>query len=385
MAIDYKIFTQYSQLPNTWDAFVNHDIFLQSTYLKALEYNSPNNITWYYVGIFKNQRLTGIAIIQRVQLYLKDMFRITSNSKWKAVVRSLLSKVLKGNILVVGNLMQTGQHGIFFDKYQLSQTEYIETAFKALDAIKTTIKQLDKKTVRVLLFKDYFEDDTIHQAQEQFKQKGFHQLNVQPNMLLNIPSHWNHFDDYLNDLSAKYRARFKRAVKKLGDISVKELELEDIQLHSKRLYDLYKNVSNNAPFNTFILHEQHFYQLKKELQNNFKVFGYYLNEELIGFHTLILNHQQLETYFLGYDETHQHSNQLYLNMLYQMLRFGIDHRFETIVYARTAMEIKSSVGSKAIPMSMYLKHTNSFINVALKGLFKVMNPSSNWEERHPFK
>ena len=204
-------------------------------------------------------------------------------------------------------------------------------------------------------------------------------------MLLKIPSHWNHFDDYLNDLSAKYRARFKRAVKKLGDISVKELELEDIQLHSKRLYDLYKNVSNNAPFNTFILHEQHFYQLKKELQNNFKVFGYYLNEELIGFHTLILNHQQLETYFLGYDETHQHSNQLYLNMLYQMLRFGIDHRFETIVYARTAMEIKSSVGSKAIPMSMYLKHTNSFINVALKGLFKVMNPSSNWEERHPFK
>ena len=119
MAIDYKIFTQYSQLPNTWDAFVNHYIFLQSTYLKALEYNSPNNITWYYVGIFKNQRLTGIAIIQRVQLYLKDMFRITSNSKWKAVVRSLLSKVLKGNILVVGNLMQTGQHGIFFDKYQL--------------------------------------------------------------------------------------------------------------------------------------------------------------------------------------------------------------------------------------------------------------------------
>lgn len=385
MAIDYKIFTDCSQLPNTWDTLANHDIFLQSSYLKALEQSSPINMSWYFVGIFKDEHLAGIAIIQRVQLYLKDMFRITSNSQWKAVVRSLLSKVLKGNILVVGNLMQTGQHGVYFDGNQLSQTAYIETLLKALDAIKTSIKLVDNKTVRVLLFKDYFEDDAIHQSREQFKQKGFHQLNVQPNMLLKIPSHWNHFDDYLNDLSAKYRTRYKRAVKKLGDISVKELELEDIHLHSKHLYDLYKNVSNNAPFNTFILHEHHFYQLKKELQSNFKVFGYFLNGNLVGFHTLILNNQQLETYFLGYDETHQHHNQLYLNMLYKMLHFGIDNRFETIIYARTAMEIKSSVGAKAIPMTMYLKHTNGLINSMLKWLFKVMNPSSSWDERHPFK
>src|SRR5690606_1437930 len=245
--------------------------------------------------------------------------------------------------------------GVFFDENQLSQTAYIETLFKALDAIKTTIKQVDNKTVRVLLFKDYFENDAIYQSQKQFQQKGFHQLNVQPNMLLKIPSTWNHFDDYLNDLSTKYRARFKRAVKKLGDMSVKELELEDIHLNSKSLYELYKNVSNNAPFNTFILHEHHFYQLKKELRDNFKVFVYFLNDNLRGFHTLILNNQQLETYFLGYDETHQHSNQLYLNMLYKMLQLGIDNRFVTVVYARTAMEIKSSVGAKAIPMTMYLK------------------------------
>lgn len=385
MAIDYKIFTQSAQFPSAWNTFVQHDVFLQSSYLKALEHSSPTNMSWYYVVIFKDEQLAGIAIIQRVQLYLKDMFRIVSNSLWKALVRSILSKVLKGNILVVGNLMQTGQHGIFFDENHLTQSEFIKTLFNALDTIKHTIKQLDKKKVRVLLFKDYFDDDTIHQSKAEFKQQGFYQLNVQPNMVLNIPSHWHNFDHYLNDLSAKYRTRYKRAIKKFGIISVKELELDDIQLRSNRMYELYKNVSNNAPFNTFILHENHFYQLKKELQDNFKVFGYFLNTELIGFHSLILNHQQLETYFLGYDTIHQQNNQLYLNMLYKMLNFAIDNRFKTVVYARTAIEIKSSVGAKAIPMSMYLKHTNSIINFMLKWLFKVMNPSSNWEERHPFK
>ena len=105
----------------------------------------------------------------------------------------------------------------------------------------------------------------------------------------------------------------------------------------------------------------------------------------MGFYTLILNNDALETYFLGYDEEHQYPNQLYLNMLYDMLKFGIENKFSSVVYARTAMEIKSSIGAEAKPMLVYLKHTNSFLNAILKQIFKLMNPSHDWEERHPFK
>jgi hypothetical protein len=125
--------------------------------------------------------------------------------------------------------------------------------------------------------------------------------------------------------------------------------------------------------------------LKRELNTNFKVFGYYLDDTLIGFYTLILNGNILETYFLGYDESHQYQNQLYLNMLYDMLEFAIQNKFASIVYARTAMEIKSSIGAKPKRMYVYLKHTNSFMNASLQGIFQLMNPSRDWEERHPFK
>ena len=151
------------------------------------------------------------------------------------------------------------------------------------------------------------------------------------------------------------------------------------------MHELYLNVSDNARFNTFILPQNHFYELKLKLKDKFKVYGYYLNDVLVGFYTLILNGKDLETYFLGYDSKHQYSNQLYLNMLYDMLQFGIENRFDTIVYARTAMAIKSSVGAKPEPMVMYLKHTNPFLNAILYPVFKLMNPAQNWEERHPFK
>ena len=76
---------------------------------------------------------------------------------------------------------------------------------------------------------------------------------------------------------------------------------------------------------------------------------------------------------------------MYLNMLYDMADFAIKNEFTSIVYARTAMEIKSSVGAKPQKMFVYLKHTNLCMNIILKRIFKLMNPTQEWEERHPFK
>ncbi len=381
----YQIYSSYSELPETWKDFTIHDVFLQPNYFKALENSSPENIQFFYVGIFNEDAIVGVAIIQRVQLYLKDMFRKTSVSCLKTFFQSIVSKVLKGNVLVVGNLMHTGQHGMFYDESKVSQVDYLEIVFKALNALKIQIKETQSKTIRVIMFKDFFEDDKINNQKEFFQSQKLHNVSVQPNMIMEIRQNWLSIEDYIGSLKKKYRTRYKRAKKKLGTIQCEELDINAIKNASERLYNLYLNVSNNAKFNTFILPKYHFYNLKLELQNNFKVFGYYLNDELVGFYSLILNNESLETYFLGYNDIHQQPNQLYLNMLYDMTKFGIDNAFAEIIFARTAMEIKSSVGAKPKVMRIYLKHTNGFINAVLKQVFKFMNPSRDWEERHPFK
>ncbi|MEN3323790.1 GNAT family N-acetyltransferase [Mariniflexile soesokkakense] len=381
----FKIYHAVANLPHSWDGIVAHDIFLQSSYLKALEEASSNNIQFFYVGIFNEEDLVGIAIIQRVQLYLKDMFRTINVSCVKEFFRDVVSKVLKGNILVVGNLTHTGQHGVFFQKENISQTAYLNLVYEALDGIKNHIKTSQNKTIRAVMFKDYFLDNTIHLEIDFFNNHELHKVKVQPNMILKLQPNWLSFNDYINDLNKKYKRRYKTARTKLNGIMCSELDLEAVKANSSRLHALYLNVSSNAKFNTFILPENHFYSLKLQLENRFRVFGYYLDEELIGFFTLIENEKHLETYFLGYDEAHQYKNQLYLNMLYSMLDFGISNNFKTVVYARTAMEIKSSVGAKAEPMVVYIKHTNGFINATLKQIFALMNPKQEWEERHPFK
>jgi len=383
--ITYKIYKATKELPSTWDNIVKHDIFLQSHYFKALENASPNNITWYYIGVFNKNELVGVAIIQRAQLYLKNMFRTKSSSTLKQVLINSFSKILKGNILVLGNLMHTGQHGLFFDQNKISQTDFLNILFKAINKLKIEIKTTQNKKIRSIMMKDFFTDDAIHTERGFLNTHQLHKVKVQPNMMMDIKTNWQNWEDYRASLNKKYKRRYNRAKKKFGEIKPIELDLETIHDNSKRLYKLYKNVSDNAKFNTFVLPQNHFYNLKEQLKDNFKVFGYYLDNKLIGFYTLILNNKALETYFLGYDKEHQYPNQLYLNMLYDMARFAIENKFSSVVYARTAMEIKSSVGADSREMIMYMKHTNNLANAILRKVFRLMKPSQKWIERHPFK
>jgi len=381
-----KIYNNVSELPERWNTLVAHDVFLQTPFLNALEQSCPNNINLYYIGVYSSNTLVGIIIMQWVEIYAKDIFRKSNDHYLKKISKILVAKIVRGNALVVGNLMHTGQHGIYFNDKKISQSVYLEEVFKALNKVSNQIKKTHNKRIRIIGFKDYFDNDRIHSSSEFFMTKNLYKIQVQPNMIFSLPTHWNMIEDYIFELKNKYKRRYKTARKKIGAINSKELTIKDLETASNILYSLYKNVSDNAKVNSFVLPQNHFISLKEHMQNNFKVFGYFLNNELVGFYTLILNNEILETYFLGYDDKRQSQHQIYLNMLFDMLTYAINNNFKTLVFARTAMEIKSSVGAKPNTMHIYMKHANNFIaNKILKLIVNTLNPIKKWNERHPFK
>ena len=68
-----------------------------------------------------------------------------------------------------------------------------------------------------------------------------------------------------------------------------------------------------------------------------------------------------------------------------MVAYSINKGFEEIVLARTALEIKSSVGAEPIKMYGLMQHSNFFINKKLGYFFKYLEPETIWKERNPFK
>ena len=363
------------ELPINWNSIVaKNNILLSTEFLKALQESQPQNMQNYFTVFYKNEILIGGALLQYLDFKNHEIFRestFLNLNNWSI-------KFFANNILIVGNNLVTGQNGFYIDLDLIPKSE----AIKLLE-VSTKLFQIKVKKSSLILFKDY--KNELSEIIRSNLSKDFNLFSVQPNMILELKPTWKIPEDYLQNLTTKYRTRAKSAQKKLGKIEKRELTLHDIKEHQATLHLLYLQVVNEADFNTFILPENHFYTLKKYLKDNFKILAYFENDEILSFFTLFINHEDIDTYFLGYDKIYQKSKQLYLNMLLDLVNFGILAQKKSIIFGRTALEIKSTIGAKPQEIFGIVKHQNYFLNLILNKTISNLNPSKPWIARQPFK
>ena len=378
--VSYKIYSSTSEFPSNWDSFSIKNIFISKEYLHVLEVSSPKNMKCNFIGLFQNEELVGIALTQFINLSAVSSYGERDHFI-KTEIRNFTFKKFSSNILIVGNNTLTGQNAFCFSENILVSDGLI-ALHNAVEALKLQIQKQGNK-VHLIIFKDFSEMQISLFDLPEFH--SYFKFSTQPNMLFEIKKHWQSFDDYTFDLTKKYRDQYKRARKKSEGITKRKLSIEDIANYKDRIFELYMDVAKNAPFNTFFLPENHFGIFKKALKEKFLFYGYFNGETLIGFNTLIKNGNDIDTYFLGYDEKRQREKMLYLNMLYDMIGYSINKGFNRIVFARTALEIKSSVGAKPEKMYGLMQHSNWFINLFIGKLFSYFEPEMIWTERNPFK
>ena len=378
--LSIKIYSSVTELPENCNRLALKNIFLTKEYIAILEKSAPTNMICHFIGLFKDGELEGIALSQFLNLNKLDSFG-ERDKCIKTAVRNIVFKNFCSHILIMGNNMLTGQNAYAF-------SDKIDT-IQGLHALKTASKKLEVifknkgLKVHVTTFKDFAKEETVGFQQAEYQ--DYFQYSTQPNMLFDIPSHWKTEQDYISALTKKYRDQYKRARKKAEGIEKRKMHLEDIIKHEETIYDLYHHVARNAHFNTFFLPKNHFRIFKETLKDKFLFYGYFLDEKLIGFNTLIKNGDVMDTYFLGYDDSVQREKMLYLNMLYDMVAYSINKGFKEIIFARTALEIKSSIGAKPQEMFGLGQHTNRIVDLAFEKIFCYLEPTVIWQERNPFK
>jgi predicted N-acyltransferase len=281
----------------------------------------------------------------------------------------------------MGNSMLSGQNA-----YDVSSTASIPQVLQALNLAADELRAIFKHKgidMHLTSFKDFHTSEVGNFEMPAFKDNL--RFSVQPNMVLTLSNEWKTEQDYVNAMSKKYRTQFKRSRTKAKGIEKRELGLEEIKEQEDKLQELYLHVASNAPFNSFFLPKNHFSVLKEKLLADFMLFGYFMDGKLIGFKTMISNGNVLDTYFLGYDDTIQKEKMLYLNMLYDMTSHAIRNGFSKIIFGRTALEIKSSIGAQPEEIIGLMKHSNKTINRFLPFFFNYLEPKTVWQERNPFQ
>lgn len=387
----FKLFDSMELVPQEWDQTAPNDVFLQRKYLGILERNPPRGMRFSY-AVFYNQQQQPIGIayfqISRFQpdRSIKDL---DTKDRYPCIIRafarhlkSFVARTFDHNLLVCGNLLLTGEHGFHFDEAKLDRNQQFMLLEECIRKVHAFWEQKGLY-IDGILIKDI--EPQHLPSNDLLVSKKYRRFTFHPNMVLHIRNEWKTFDDYLAALSSKYRVRAKRAIKAAQDLLRKDLDLDYVRRNNQRLYQLYLGVMENASFNMLVLHENYLPALKEAFEEHFRITGYFLKGELVGFCTTLLNGNELEAHFLGFEDACNRNYQLYLNMLFDMLRQGIELGAQKVVYARTAMEIKSSVGAEPIDMLCFIKAAHPVTNKVLPHLLEYLRPPDDWVQRRPFK
>ena len=374
----YTFFQSIEDCRNEW-VLATHpeNVFLQFPYLHLLEKNPLQQTDFVYVIISEGHKNIGVSYFQH-KIFEPGKSLNYNKNDWKIwrSIKSFVANRLIFTTLISGNLLLTGEYGFYVAPEYEAKADAIYNA-----SIDFAIEKLKAKDIHISLL---FVKDLYTQHLDFERLSNSVRFTFQPNMVMDLRSEWKSKDDYLNDLTSKYRIRAKRAFKKGDEFAKVELDLDQIELHKTRIFELYKIIAEKAGFNLFYLNENYIVSLKKELGDDFTFLAYFLDNQLVGFCTTIQNYHELEAHCIGFEHQYNPSHQIYLNLLFDMIEKGIESRSKKIIFARTAMEIKGSVGAIGYDMFCYIRHKNPIVNYLLPRIIGFLDTNETWEQRSPF-
>ncbi len=383
------IYRRAADLPACWDRLcADNQVFLKKEYLQRFEAHPPAHYGFAYVVFLRQGEAVGVAACQLVDFNLarnvQHLQQVDAElprwRKWGQQLRLWLARRANFRLLVCGAAQATGQHAYHFAGSLLSPEEQLTVLQDGLEVLSRELHRQGWHPQTVLV-KDFYEAGQADVMQT----AGYHLFPFMPNLMLQLRPDWDTFEDYLDAMVSKYRVRARRAFKKAKTVAVRPMSLTDMAAEKVRMHELYLGVARSAGFSLLQLSPGYFTALKKQMGEDFTVLGYYKDSELIGFCSALRNGPELEAHFLGFDNAHNHKHQLYLNMLYDIVRLGIEQfQSETIVFSRTATEIKTSVGAEPVPMQAFMRYRCGLLNRLLPFVIHRFETEEGYRQRHPF-
>ena len=306
----FKIYENATNLPGIWDEIAGENNFLRKEILIKLEEINPCN---------QQYHLNSQEKIALVSYKLKlNLFTFTK----------YLSLTIPTNIIGLPMSVSKSGFAIQGQNNEGTLSEYINS------------------------LQGFY---LVLNANEQLKLAKGHTL---PTCKLDI--RWESLDQYLASMRSHYRYRLKRAVKKFCDIEVEELE--DNRFFNEEMYELYLNVYQRS--------NEKLEKLDIGFFKNFpaKIFKFTLEGKAVAFVQLMENNKELFFLFGGFQQRLNQKYDLYINMLLQIIEYGLKRDFKQIDFGQTTEETKLKLGALQEPKYLYVHHSNPIINTLLSKL-----------------
>ena len=311
--IQIKQFDSILKVPDIWDSVIDDNLYLSKDFLSFME--GIDKCDQKYYMLFEDGKLDTVFMS-----YVRKKYNLAMFTKFNLYQKMTMIYVP----------LSVTRPGIAYGKH----------LDKAMDFIKTI------KGPKMLL--------NIGDVDPRGYAKGL----TCPKCILT--NRFSSFEDYLNSLRSNYRYRYNKCFKKSAPLKLEYLE--DNKDFTEEMYECYLQVYNKSKIRVEKLPIDFF------RGKYFKIFVLKNEDKVVGFGQMLENGTELIFEFVGVDYEYNNTYDTYHRILLEIVKYGIENKFETIDFGQTADESKLKLGSEYTMLYAYLHHSNKLINATNKKL-----------------
>src|ERR1041385_3829633 len=286
------------------DVTARGSLFLRRDVLRIIEEHGPENILPRYAMIFRGDKPVAALTAQIVAVTggrLGRNAKLPRSDRSPSLLRALspaaraASANLRDRLIVTGNLLSWGCHGIAF-----APDESPAALWPGVTEALYRIRRAERLTgqTNLVIVKDVAAQQPGLEALRRF---SYRPLDIEANMVLAINETWRTYDDYLAALDAKYRRNAKDQLKNLHAAGCRLEPLADLTPHASRLHELYLAVHDNAPVRLVTLPPGFLPAMARALGGDFRCTAIRRGEEILGFVTSLRVGDTAIAYYIGFD------------------------------------------------------------------------------------
>lgn len=374
MSLSFNVYTRLADLLPVLSAMGEHGMPVCPG-IDTVENSGVSDLENYYVLTIRDGVLVCVSYYQL--LHVKPCHFNLGDKRFQQAALNLALRLVRPTLLVAGNLFR---HDVVFQQFEPAIRDDAERAELFME---TTRYMTEYTRASGIFLKDIPEEIARFVNED----PSFIAMGEDVSMEMDIPAHWQSFEDYEKTLKHKYLQRCRKMQKSFGDIQVRKLSEAEIVEYAGELEALYLQVARKQMVSMGLLNARFFPALKRALKDHYHVYGYFYEGKLVAFASAITHHGEYDMNYIGFDYRYNQSHNLYFNILFHCLECAMANGSHKLILGRTALEAKAIVGCRPDYRFSYyrLRHVvvNAFFRM-VSGYFR-QHQGEKWKDRHPFK
>ncbi len=357
-----KVFRKIEDIdPAHWNA-VYPNVLEGYRFFKSLDESNLEQFSFYYIMVYQEGIPAGAATCFLMEYPVDTTLRGFLKSAFVAV-KNKFPKLLNLKVLMCGQ--PTGQGRIGFS----GDTD------KVMKAIRKCVENIaEKEKTFIVAYKEFGKEyaDALHDLET----NGYYRFESLPNTMRALG--FKDFDEYLMSLSYPTRYDLKRKFKKVdGRVPIK-LEVRDhLNGVLDEAYDLYCQMISRHEMGFEVMSKEFFSKISENMPSETKFFLWRIDQKLVAFAFCLISGDHFLDYYLGLDYAVAYNYHLYFVRFRDMMKWCLDNGMKTYEMGCTNYDPKKRLGFEFVPLSIYVKFRNKFINRFSKYICDFIEPQKH--------